>query len=38
MDEGAIRAAHLLTVFLWPLTPPDGYDSVIDDGRQITIR
>ena len=31
MDEGAIRAAHPLTVFPWPFAPPDGYDSVIDD-------
>ena len=31
MDEGAIRAAHPLTVFPWPFVPPDGYDSVIDD-------
>lgn len=31
MDEGAIRAAHPLTVFPHPFAPPDGYEPVLDD-------
>lgn len=31
MDEGAIRAAHPLTVFPHPFVPVEGYEPVFDD-------